>query len=394
MGTTEGNYSNLDCNLYGIKGNNRRVVIMKLNLIILLLGCVLGDRLITVKRAKELRNSVDWRVANPKKNPLRRFSLEKFQARMRGNSPITHEAAKELQSFFPDKTLQEIKFLVESKAPISGPKISLEETIAGEETIKKEESRNLQSDNWWEEDDDWEDDGIWEYEDYIQPNTNDNSTNSTQEEEFDAAGLPVNFDGRKLWGKCIHSGRDQKECNGCWAFGITNHMSDRFCIWGKDVVLSVQDLLECTPNNTCCTGGSASFGYKFLTEVGVVAENCKEFAGECGSCRESNCTRYKCQKDSLFWADKVADAKWEIYNNGPIEAVFDVYDDLAYYARGVYYKTSEKLLGIHAVTVLGWGVEDGKDYWLCKNSWGDTWGDSSFFKIKMGECGINDALTT
>ena len=384
--------------MYSIKGSNPYLVIMKLDLIILLLGCVLGDRLITVRRAKELRDTVSWKVANPKKNPLRRFSLEKFMARMRGNSPITHEAAKRLQPFFPDKTLQEIKFLVESRSPISEVKTVIGETIAGgREVIKKiRRSRNLQYDNWWEDDDDWEEDEKWEYEDYIESNNSptDNSTENAQQEEFDNAGLPINFDGRKLWGKCIHSGRDQKDCNGCWAFGITNHMSDRFCIWGKDVVLSAQDLLECTPNNTCCTGGSASFGYEFLTKVGVVAESCKEFTGECGSCRESNCTRYKCQKDSLFWADTVQDAKREIFSNGPIEAVFDVYDDLAHYAGGVYYKTSEKLLGIHAVTILGWGVEDGKDYWLCKNSWGDTWGDNSFFKIKMGECGINDALTT
>lgn len=369
---------------------------MKLQLLIVFLGIALGEQLISVKRAKELRNSVEWKVANPKKNPLRKFSLEKFRGRMKGNRPITHEAAIELQQFFPDKTLQEIKFLVESVSPIAGTKSRADTTISAEELLGEiKETRKLQEDNWWEDFDDWEEDDIWEYEDldtYTYDNNTNNGTNIT--EEFDSKGLPKNFDGRKIWGKCIHSGRDQRECNGCWAFGITNHMSDRFCIWGKDVVLSAQDLLECAPNNTCCTGGSASYGYNYLIEVGIVAENCKEFTEECGQCRNSSCPKYKCQKGSLFWADNIDEAKKEIYNNGPIEAVFDVYDDLAYYARGVYYKTSEKLLGIHAVTVLGWGVEDGKDYWLCKNSWGDTWGAESFFKIKMGDCGINDALTT
>eukprot|EP00826_Nyctotherus_ovalis_P040511 TRINITY_DN4003_c0_g1_i2.p1 TRINITY_DN4003_c0_g1~~TRINITY_DN4003_c0_g1_i2.p1 ORF type:complete len:372 (+),score=108.88 TRINITY_DN4003_c0_g1_i2:215-1330(+) len=366
---------------------------MKPLLLVLFLCLTFAEQLISVKRAKELRGTVSWRVANPTKNPLRKFSVEKFKARMKGNRPINSEAAKQLQPFFPEMTLQEIKFFIESIAPVAAETSKTVESIAGELAANKSEKpRNLQEENWWEEQDDWEEDDIWEYDDYI--DQDDNSTNATGKGEFDASGLPVHFDGRKLWGKCIHSGRDQRECNGCWAFGITNHMSDRFCIWGKDVVLSAQDLLECTTGNTCCTGGSASNGYKYMAEVGVVAENCKEFTEECGQCRNTTCPRYKCQKNSLFWADSPKDAKWEIYNNGPIEAVFDVYEDLAHYGGGVYYNSTAKFLGIHAVTVLGWGVEDGKDYWLCKNSWGDTWGASSFFKIQMGVCGINDALTT
>ena len=370
---------------------------MKLFFFILLLSYIVAEELITLKRAKELRETVEWKVADPNKNPLRKFTLEKFKETLKGNRPITHKVAEDLQAFLPAMTTTEIKFFIEGIAPTSGNTVNIEETIAGKEAIYKE-PRNLkeeepeEEDKWWEEFDDWEDDDIWEYDEYHQ---NDDSTNDTQEEEFNSTtGLPINFDGRKVWGKCIHSGRDQKSCNGCWAFGITNHMSDRFCIWGKDVVLSVQDMLECTEGNICCAGGSASNGYKYMTEIGVVPENCKEFTEECEQCMNSTCPRYKCKEHSLFWAGSVEEAKWEIYNNGPITSVFDVYEDLAYYATGVYYKTSEKYLGIHAVEILGWGVEDGKDYWLCKNSWGDAWGNNSFFKIKMGECGINDALTT
>jgi cathepsin B len=352
----------------------------------------MAEKLITLKRAKELRDIVQWKVANPKKNPLRKFTLEKFQQILKGNPPITHKAAEELKEFLPDMTTTEIKFFIESIAPVANNTMNLEVTVAGEDHVNKE-TRNLgeeEENKWWEEFDDWEEDDPWEYDEYDQ---NDNSTNNT-EESNSTTGLPINFDGRKVWGKCIHSGRDQRGCNGCWAFGIANHMSDRFCIWGKDVVLSVQDVLECTEGNTCCTGGTASNGYKYMTEIGAVPENCKEFTEECGQCRNSTCPRYKCKRGSLFWANSVEEAKWEIYNNGPITSVFDVYEDLAYYAGGVYYKATDKYLGVHAVEILGWGVEDEKEYWLCKNSWGDAWGNNSFFKMKMGECGINDALTT
>jgi len=44
------------------------------------------------------------------------------------------------------------------------------------------------------------------------------------------------------------------------------------------------------------------------------------------------------------------------------------------------------------VKMLGWGNEQGTDYWICANSWGPDWGDEGYFKIKMGECGIDDSV--
>ena len=49
------------------------------------------------------------------------------------------------------------------------------------------------------------------------------------------------------------------------------------------------------------------------------------------------------------------------------------------------------LEGGHAIKVIGWGNESGLDYWLCVNSWGPSWGLEGHFKIKVGDCGIDDA---
>jgi len=48
--------------------------------------------------------------------------------------------------------------------------------------------------------------------------------------------------------------------------------------------------------------------------------------------------------------------------------------------------------GGHAIKVIGWGVENGQDYWLCVNSWNTSWGEQGTFKILMGDCGINDSM--
>lgn len=85
--------------------------------------------------------------------------------------------------------------------------------------------------------------------------------------------------------------------------------------------------------------------------------------------------------------------KVEILKNGPVETGFSVYEDFMYYTSGIYVHTSGSYLGGHAVKIIGWGTENGVDYWLCANSWNTSWGEQGYFKIKVGQCGIDsDAI--
>jgi cathepsin B len=97
-------------------------------------------------------------------------------------------------------------------------------------------------------------------------------------------------------------------------------------------------------------------------------------------------------------AYKVSYSEWsimsEIYFNGPVEAGFMVYEDFPHYKSGVYEHVKGKMLGGHAVKLVGWGVEGDKKYWLAANSWNTNWGDNGFFKIAKGknECMIEDMI--
>lgn len=54
---------------------------------------------------------------------------------------------------------------------------------------------------------------------------------------------------------------------------------------------------------------------------------------------------------------------------------------------GIYERTySSKFLGLQDVKIVGYGTENGTSYWQAANSWGTSWGDNGFFKIKHGTC--------
>ena len=103
----------------------------------------------------------------------------------------------------------------------------------------------------------------------------------------------------------------------------------------------------------------------------------------------------KVKAKSAYSVSSAADMMEEISTNGPVTAAFTVYEDFVSYSTGVYTHVTGKQLGGHAIEIVGYGTENGVDYWKVKNSWNPTWGDGGFFKIKRGsnECGIEGTVS-
>lgn len=227
--------------------------------------------------------------------------------------------------------------------------------------------------------------------------------------EFELEAIPDSFDGRQVFGKCVHPVRDQQKCGSCWAFSASEVLSDRFCIYSNgtiDLVLSPQNMVSCDTKNYGCNGGMLNTAWNFLVNHGLVTDACMPYTsgdGNSGSC-PTKCADgsdinkvYKAKNSRHVWTatNNVATIQREVMN-GPVQIAFEVYQDFMAYKSGVYHHVTGKLLGGHAVELVGWGVDSGTPFWLVKNSWTTQWGEQGYFRILRGknECGIESNAYT
>jgi len=228
--------------------------------------------------------------------------------------------------------------------------------------------------------------------------------------------MPTDFDGRDAWPGCIHGVLNQGDCGSCWAFAATECLSDRTCIYSSgniNVTLSPQNLLSCEKLNLGCEMGSLPFwAWDFLEKHGVTTLDCVPYVsgdGQVPPCTDSDtsCTAedqqfylYKAQNYSqagdFIDPTKHIEQIMAALLQGPVDATFNVYADFEVYKSGVYKHVSGGYEGLHSVKVIGYGVENGTDYWLVQNSWGANWGDDGFFKIIKGidDCGFESLIYT
>jgi len=218
--------------------------------------------------------------------------------------------------------------------------------------------------------------------------------------------LPENFDSREKWPECIHPIRNQGHCGSCWAHAASEVLSDRFCIASEgkvNVVLSPQDMVACDWFDHGCNGGILTASWLYLRLFGIVTDECKPYTSGSGKvelctflksgCSNGNAAYKKYKAKNFYYLPTINQMKQNIMDKGPIETGFMVYDDFLNYKSGVYKKSANaKLLGGHAVKIVGWGKEGETEYWIVANSWAETWGEKGYFKIAFRECGIENVI--
>jgi hypothetical protein len=165
----------------------------------------------------------------------------------------------------------------------------------------------------------------------------------------------------------------------------------------RNVNLSEAHLFFC--NNRQCNPGDPNFAWNinpacdYLKKNGVPDDSCFPYSDHNQPC--NTCTNWQSRIDStkiLSWSNtKNVDAmKRNLVNNGPQITGMAVYTDFWDYSTGVYEHVSGGLEGYHCVCVVGYDDKNG--CWICKNSWGTGWGEKGWFRIKYGECFIENVF--
>jgi len=214
-------------------------------------------------------------------------------------------------------------------------------------------------------------------------------------------GSPSSIDWR-LKG-AVTSVKDQGQCGSCWTFSSTGAVEGAWAIaTGKLIDLSEQELVDCVTGITYgshgCNGGQMDGAFKYIIEHGQCSASSYPYtsgstkiAGTCQKCSSvatiTSCSDVK-PNDQISLKGAVSQQPVSI----AIEADTRYFQS---YAGGVLTSTSCGTNLDHGVLLVGYGNENGQDYWLVKNSWGTTWGDKGYVKIARssstndpGICGI------
>jgi cathepsin B len=251
----------------------------------------------------------------------------------------------------------------------------------------------------------------------------------------DPPPLPPSYDWRAnaSFASCIGPIVDQSpngtKCGSCWAVSAVEAFGDRRCIATRQgragraaapatsspaapaerLELSALDLIACDRKcespllrkgcNNGCLGGFPKMAWEYFQSDGVVSAQCMPY----NLSRQLLCPLNSCAppldnakyrtSSSYHVLGAAPEIRRELVRKGPVQATFTVYEDFLNYAGGIYRYVAGRRLGLHAVKVVGYGVDgNGSAFWRADNSWGRSFGMNGSFLIAEGECGFEEAV--
>jgi C1A family cysteine protease len=196
--------------------------------------------------------------------------------------------------------------------------------------------------------------------------------------------------------------KDQGQCGSCWTFSTVGNLEGLHAIkTGKIVQYSEQQIVDCDTQgeDQGCNGGWMANAFDYIKKAGgIETEQDYPYTAEDDTCV------FDIKKAVLQVKDKILNRNMDevklkefLYNNGPLAIAFNAEDSIMDYTSGIVdIDSCDPTILDHGVTLVGYGTEAEKDFWIVKNSWGADWGENGYFRMARGKgmCGINTYITS
>lgn len=200
---------------------------------------------------------------------------------------------------------------------------------------------------------------------------------------------------------------NQGSCGSCYAVAATDVATMCYRIANyrrspleRTVIFDYKDVLDCSYVTQGCKGGYSYLVGWYGKHQGFAAES-KKHPGEAQTCPDGNSSGKRYHLDDYgyvgggYGMSNVADMMSSVYQYGPIAVAMDVSHYMFLYHKGIFRppkKPKDTLVNgmsfwqktTHALVLLGWGEENGKKFWLIKNSWGSKWGEGGYLRLPRG----------
>lgn len=217
--------------------------------------------------------------------------------------------------------------------------------------------------------------------------------------EYLQKDTPESIDWREK--NAVTSVKDQGQCGSCWSFSATGALEGINAIFKKILYsFSEQELVDCSSErpygNHGCNGGLMDNAFKYTIDNGLCDESDYPYDMEKNDCKANSCVP-KIKINKCFDVPKNNElAMKEAVSIQPVSVAIEA--DSVYFQSYKSGVITGDVCGTnldHGVLVVGYGTENGVDYWLVKNSWSSSWGDQGYVKIERsdstnspGVCGI------
>lgn len=197
--------------------------------------------------------------------------------------------------------------------------------------------------------------------------------------------------------------KNQGQCGSCWVFSATGALESAFSILNNltAVAISEEEYLACYgPNYSVCNGGSPEQAFLWAKNRALCTEASYPYVPPTGIpyppppkliCEESKCSDPSAVGipagtivDVFRVPPKYEAQLMRAVAVGPV-SVSVVAGPLQLYHSGIMSGQCMNYQGDHAMLVVGYGTENGVDYWKLKNSYGPKFGEDGYMRVKRND---------